>query len=92
MAEMWGPMPPVELKLGEYMRKAMNALNGRSVNALDVTHRRSCLLCRREDEPRIHSVMPDFRFGNTLIRYAVAPHVEQKQTYESVAIMKKPIA
>lgn len=69
---------------GTYTRTATDILQGRPVNVLYVVHRRYCLLCRREAEPHIQGVMPGFRFGNNLIRYAVDLRIEEKMTCGSV--------
>ena len=64
-------------------------MDGRPVNVLYVVHRRFCLLCWREAEPRIEGVMPGHRFGNNLIRYAVNLRVREKLPYQSVGSIIK---
>ena len=63
---------------GDYTRTVTDILDGKPVNVLYVVHRRYCLLCRREVEPRIEGVMSGFRFGNNIIRYAVNLRVKRK--------------
>ncbi|MFQ6076737.1 MAG: IS66 family transposase [Candidatus Bathyarchaeia archaeon] len=63
---------------GDYTRTVTDVLDGKPVNVLYVVHRRFCLLCLREAKPRIDGVMPGYRFGNNLIRYAVNLRVKRK--------------
>ena len=85
VVEVWARCHPLGWSRGEYTRTVTDVLHGRAVNILYVVHRRYCLLCRREAEPQIHGVMPGFRFGNNLIRYAVNLRVKEKLTYESIS-------
>jgi hypothetical protein len=84
VVEVWPRCHPLSWSRGAYTRTVTDTLHGRPINILYVIHRRFCLLCRREAEPRIDGVMPGFRFGNNIIRYAVDLRIEEKMTYGSV--------
>lgn len=84
VVEVWAKCHPLGWSRGIYTRTVTDVLNGRAIHILYVIHRRFCLLCLREAEPQIQGVMPGFRFGNNIIRYAVDLRVEEKQTYLSV--------
>ena len=86
--EVW-PRCHLTWSRGTYTRTVTDVLDGRPVNVLYVVHRRFCLLCRREAEPRIEGVMPGHRFGNNLIRYAVNLRVKEKLPYQSVGSIIK---